>query len=79
MITVHTNKDLYINNETERPEFSERITDIVIPAGTEFNVIDILIDRESKAFGGSHTAFLCENTEYNITDYIVLEDIEDKY
>ena len=78
MITVKTNKDLYITNDTTIPEFTDRITDIIVPSGTEFNVVDILIDREGEAFGNSHTAFLCDNAEYNITDYIALEDIEDK-
>ena len=79
MITVKTNKDLYITNDTTIPEFTDRITDIIVPSGTEFNVVDILIDREGEAFGNSHTGFLCDNAEYNITDYIALEDIEDKY
>ena len=61
MITVKTNKDLYITNDTAIPEFADRITDIVVPSGTEFNVVDILIDREGEAFGNSHTAFLCDN------------------
>ena len=83
MITVETNKDLFVFagidgvNEISDRKFDK--TDTIIPAGTEFNVLDIMIDRNNDNLGKSHTAFLCENEELEIMDWIILEDIEDKY
>lgn len=56
--------------------FSDSVT---IPAGTEFDVEDILIDRSDDIWGSSGTALYCSNDEYDILDYISLDDIEENY
>lgn len=78
MITVCTNKDMYIQKVFNNNEFTDLKTDIIVPAGTEFIVNDIIIDRNDDRLGTSHTALLCESEEYGIMDYINLDDIEDK-
>lgn len=78
MITVCTNKDMYIQKVFNNNEFTDLKTNIIVPAGTEFIVNDIIIDRSDDRLGTSHTAFLCENEEYDIIDYINLDDIEEK-
>lgn len=78
MITVCTNKDLYILKAFGNKEFTNLKTDIIVPAGTEFIVNDIIIDRSDDRLGTSHTALLCENEEYDIIDYINLDDVEEK-
>lgn len=79
MIKVRTNKDLYITkNSNGVMAFSAKMEDsITIPAGTEFDVEDILIDRSDDTWGSSGTALYCSNNEYDIIDYISLDDIED--
>ena len=59
--------------------FLDLKTDIIVPAGTEFIVNDIIIDRSDDRLGTSHTALLCENEEYDIIDYINLDDVEEKF
>ncbi|MBQ5320282.1 MAG: hypothetical protein J6K17_14420 [Oscillospiraceae bacterium] len=80
MIKVKTNKDLYISkNLNDLMEFiSKPFSDsVTIPAGTEFDVEDILIDRSDDTWGSSGTALYCSNDEYDILDYISLDDIEE--
>ena len=81
MIKVKTNKDLYITeNLNGTMSFSAKMEDsITIPAGTEFDVEDILIDRTDEAWGKAGVAFYCSNDKYDIIDYITLDDIEDNY
>lgn len=82
MIKVKTNKDLYISkNLNGLMEFiSEPFSDsVTIPAGTEFDVEDILIDRSDDTWGSSGAALYCSNDEYDILDYISLDDIEENY
>ena len=82
MIKVKTNKDLYISRKLNglmkfiSKPFSDSVT---IPAGTEFDVEDILIDRSDDTWGSSGTALYCSNDEYDILDYIGLDDIEENY
>lgn len=65
-VTIKTNKDIYaavgINGYpsefcTDMRFYDPEHGDILIPAGTEFTVIDIFIDRMEERFGQSHTAF----------------------
>lgn len=65
-VTIKTNKDIYaavgINGYpsefcTDMRFYDPEHGDILIPAGTEFTVIDIFINRMEEMFGQSHTAF----------------------
>lgn len=80
MIKVKTNKDLYITESFNGVmSFSAKMEDsTTIPAGTEFDVEDILIDRTDEAWGKSGVAFYCSNDKYDIIDYISLDDLEDQ-
>lgn len=78
MIAVCTNKTLYILKGLNGNEFTDIKTKNIVPAGTEFIVNDIIIDRSDDRLGTSHTSFLCESEKYDIMDYINLDDIEDK-
>ncbi len=82
MITVQTNKVLYYTHNlsglTEIRRTRVCDDDTPIPEGTEFEVLDIIIERDNENLGESKTAFYCENAEMDICDWIHLEDIADQ-
>lgn len=87
-VTIKTNKDIYaavgINGYpsefcTDMRFYDPEHGDILIPAGTEFTVIDIFINRMEEMFGQSHTAFFCTCDYVDFYDMIRLEDCDDQF
>lgn len=87
-VTIKTNKDIYaavgINGCpsefcTDMRFYDPEHGDILIPAGTEFTVIDIFINRMEEMFGQSHTAFFCTCNYVDFYDTIRLEDCDDQF
>ena len=87
-VAIKTNKDIYAavgikgypsEFRTDMRFYDPEHGDILIPAGTEFTVIDIFIDRMEERFGQSHTAFFCTCDYVDFYDTIRLEDCDDQF
>lgn len=78
MITVKTNKELRYFKNLDRVNELSVSGDKIIPAGTQFDVNDIIIDRTNEP-GKELVMFLCENEDLNICDWIDKSDIEEKF
>lgn len=71
IITVYTNKDIHMSSGIVD-------TDICIPADTELNVCNIMTDRINNNWGSTNTALLCESIEYDVCDWVSLDDIDSR-